>query len=192
MEYRGTFGDRDAEMTVRLTYTSPNDKRFEVLSQSGTKFILEHIFKRLLQEERDAANEENRQRTALSSKNYDFTLASFENSSEASQYVLNVIPKTDNKYLYRGKIWVDAKDFAVTRIEAEPAKSPSFWIKKSEINHKYQKVDNFWLPAENKTESWIRLGGHATLTIEYQSYTITGTAPLQASDKIINTSRLVQ
>jgi outer membrane lipoprotein-sorting protein len=192
MEYRGTFGDRDAEMTVRLTYTSPNDKRFEVLSQSGTKFILEHIFKRLLQEERDAANEENRQRTALNSKNYDFTLASFENSPEAPQYVLNVIPKTDNKYLYRGKIWVDAKDFAVTRIEAEPAKSPSFWIKKSEINHKYQKVDNFWLPAENKTESWIRLGGHATLTIEYQSYTITGTAPLQASDKIINTSRLVQ
>jgi hypothetical protein len=192
MEYRGTFGNREAEMTVRLNYTSPNDKKFEVVSESGTKFILEHIFKRLLQEEHDAATEENRQRTALSSKNYDFTLASYEDSSEAPEYVLNVIPKTDNKYLYRGKIWVDATDFAVTRIEAEPAKSPSFWIKKSEINHKYQKVDNFWLPAENKTESWIRLGGYALLVIEYKSYKLTDTAPLQASDKTLNTSRLVQ
>ncbi len=183
MEYRGTFGDRDAEMTVRLSYTSPNDKQFVVVSQSGTKFILEHIFKRLLQEERDAANEENRQRSALTSGNYDFTLAAFEDSPDAPQYVLNVIPKTDNKYLYRGKIWVDAKDFAVTRIEAEPAKSPSFWIKKSEINHKYQKVDNFWLPAEIKTESWIRLGGYALLVIEYKEYKLTETAPLEASDK---------
>ena len=192
MEYRGTFGNRDAEMTVRLNYTSPNDKKFDVISQSGTKFILEHIFKRLLQEEHDAATEENRQRTALSSKNYHFSLATFEDSPSGPQYVLNVIPKTDNKYLYRGKIWVDAKEFAVTRIEAEPAKSPSFWIKKSEINHKYQKVDNFWLPAENKTESWIRMGGHALLVIEYQSYTLTDTAPLEASGKTLNTSRLVQ
>ncbi len=187
MEYRGPFGNRDAEMTVSLVYTSPSDKQFVVLSQSGTKFILDHIFKRLLQEERDAANEENRQRTALSSRNYDFTLADIEDSPNTPQYVLNVIPKTDNKYLYRGKIWVDAKDFAVTRIEAEPAKSPSFWIKKSDIRHKYEKVDNFWLPAENKTESWIRLGGYALLTIEYNNYKLTDTAPIEASDKKLQT-----
>jgi outer membrane lipoprotein-sorting protein len=192
MEYRGPFGNRDAEMTVSLSYTSPNDKKFVVLSQSGSKFILDHIFKRLLTEERDAANEDNRQRTALNSKNYDFSLAGFENSPVAPQYVLNVIPRTDNKYLYRGKIWVDAKDFAVTRIEAEPAKSPSFWIKKSEINHKYQKVDNFWLPAENKTESWIRVGGSALLVIEYKTYTLTETVPLQAADKSLSTSHIVQ
>src|SRR5580658_1266729 len=54
MQYRGTFGNRDAEMTVRLNYTSPDEKKFEIVSQSGTKFILEHIFKRLLQEESDA------------------------------------------------------------------------------------------------------------------------------------------
>jgi len=192
MQYRGAFGNRDAEMTVRLNYTSPNEKKFEVLSQSGNKFILEHIFRRLLQEESNAATEENRQRTALSSKNYDFTLAAFEDSPDAPQYVLNVVPKTDNKYLYRGKIWVDAKDFAVTRIEAEPAKSPSFWIKKSQINHRNQKVDNFWLPAENRTENWIRLGGYALLTIEYKDYTLTDTAPLEASDKNVTSSGFAQ
>jgi hypothetical protein len=192
MQYRGPFGSKDAEMTVSLTYNSPNEKKFVVLSQSGAKFILDHIFKRLLEEERAASNEENRQRTALSSRNYNFTLAGYEDSPEAPQYVLNVIPKTENKYLYRGKIWVDAKDFAVTRIEAEPAKNPSFWIKKCEINHKYQKVDNFWLPAQNKSQSWIRLGGNALLTIDYQEYKLTDTAPLQASDDPTTKLRVAQ
>lgn len=146
----------------------------------------------MLVEEREASNEENRRRTALGARNYNFILASFDDSTEAPQYVLNVIPKKENKYLYRGKIWVDAKDFAVTRIEGEPAKSPSFWIKKTEISHKYRKLDNFWLPAENKTESWIRLGGSALLTIEYKTYTFTETAPLEASDKNLDSSGFEQ
>jgi hypothetical protein len=179
MEYHGTFGNRDAEMTVSLTYASPDKKEFTILSQSGSKFIVDHILKRLLSEEKEASTEENRQRAALSAKNYDFSLAGVEGSPEAPQYMLNVIPKSDNKYLYRGRIWVDAKDFAVTRIEAEPAKNPSFWIKKSEIKHRYQKVDGFWLPLENRSESWIRLGGHALLLIEYKDYRLTEIAPLK-------------
>jgi outer membrane lipoprotein-sorting protein len=192
MHYSGPFGDRNAEMTVSLTYISPNEKKFEILSQSGTKFILDHIFKRLLDEEKAASNEQNRLRTALTSRNYDFTLAGYEDSPDSPQYILNVIPKSENKYLYRGKIWVDAKDFAVTRIEAEPAKNPSFWIKKSSINHKYQKVDNFWLPAQNKTESWIRIGGSALLTIEYTTYKLTDTVPLQASADPTHNVRVAQ
>jgi hypothetical protein len=39
-------------------------------------------------------------------------------------------------------------------------------------------VDSFWLPAQNKTESWIRLGGYALLLIEYKDYTLTDTSPL--------------
>ena len=39
------------------------------------------------------------------------------------------------------------------RIEAEPAKNPSFWIKKTDIHHEYVKVGDFWLPADNKSVS---------------------------------------
>jgi len=37
---------------------------------------------------------------------------------------LAVNPKRDDAYLYRGKVYVDSEDFAVTQIEAEPAKNP--------------------------------------------------------------------
>jgi hypothetical protein len=181
MDYQGFFGHHEAEMVVNVE-ASPDDKRFKVVSEKGSKFIINHVLNKLLEGEKEATNEENRRRTALDTDNYDFTLAGFENSPQGSRYILNVIPKTNNKYLYRGKIWVDAKDFAVCRIEAEPAKSPSFWIKKSEINHRYTKVGDFWLPEENHTESWIRFGGRALLTIDYKDYKITDAARLEATE----------
>ncbi|MFZ0954858.1 MAG: hypothetical protein WAN60_00835 [Candidatus Sulfotelmatobacter sp.] len=182
VQYRGFPSDHDAEMVVHVAFHAPSSKEFTVVSQTGSKFIGDHIFKKLLEGEQEAANEENRRRSALSTENYDFTLSGYEDSPEGGRYVLDLLPKTKNKFLYRGKIWVDANDFAVVRIEAEPAKNPSFWIKKTDIRHKYIKVDGFWLPAENHSESLIRLGGKATLSIEYRDYKIVEAAPLNQPD----------
>jgi len=180
MEYRGFPSNRDAEMVVKVNYRAPNSKEFTVVSQTGSKFIIDHVFKKLLEGELEAAKGDNQRQTRLSSENYDFEFAGYKNTPEGGQYILNLLPKTKNKFLYRGKIWVDAKDFAVARIEGEPGKNPSFWIKKTEIAHKYVKVDDFWLPAENRTQSVIRLGGTASLSIEYQDYKIIEASPLKA------------
>jgi outer membrane lipoprotein-sorting protein len=179
VKYQGILGTREAEAVVTFNYASPGDREFTVVSETGSKFILEHVIKGLLEGEKESGTEENRKRTAMNASNYNFTLDEDETAREATQYVLNVSPKNDNKFLYRGKIWVDARDFALTRIDAEPAKSPSFWVKRSDVHHRYEKVDDFWLPAENKTESWIRLGGHALLSIEYKQYKITEATALE-------------
>jgi len=180
MQYRGFPSDHDAEMVVTVSFHAPNSKEFSVVSQTGSKFIIDHVFKKLLEGEEEAAKGDNRHQTALTRDNYDFELAGYETTPEGGQYILNLLPKTKNKFLYRGKIWVDAQDFAVVRIEGEPGKNPSMWIKKTEIAHKYVKVNNFWLPAENHTESRIRLGGVATLSIEYKDYKIIKAIPFNA------------
>jgi outer membrane lipoprotein-sorting protein len=184
MQYRGFPSDRDAEMVVKVSYRAPDSKEFSVVSQSGSKFILDHVFKRLLESEREAAKGENRSQTALTRENYDFELAGYETVSDGGHYILNLLPRTRNKYLYRGKIWVDARDFAVVRIEAEPGKNPSIWIKKTQIAHKYVKINDFWLPGENRTESLIRLGGKASLSIEYRDYKIIKAAPAGVADEV--------
>jgi hypothetical protein len=173
LSYRGFPGDRDAEMTVEATYDRPSTKSFRVISQTGSKLIVDRVFKRLLESEKEAAEPEMHARTQLNRDNYDIALIGFESSDKGSQYVLAVYPKTRSKYLYRGKVWVDGTDFAVTRIDAEPAQNPSFWTKKNEIHHEYMKVQNFWLPRRNESVSYIRLGGRATLTIEYDNYRVT-------------------
>jgi hypothetical protein len=68
----------------------------------------------------------------------------------------------------------------VVRIVAEPAKSPSFWVKKSVIEHNYTKVNSFWFPTHSRTESAIRLNGLADLAIEYKDYKILEAGPITA------------
>jgi hypothetical protein len=170
LAYRGFPSDRDAEMTVEAIFDSPSTKNFKIISQSGSKLIIERVFKRLLDSEKEAAEPEIHARTLLNPENYDIALVGYEKSGASGQYVLEVYPKAKSKYVYRGKVWVDGTDFAVTRIDAEPALNPSFWTKKNEIHHQYTKIQNFWLPQRNESVSYIRLGGRATLTIEYNNY----------------------
>jgi hypothetical protein len=87
-------------------------------------------------------------------------------------FVLQAEPRRKNKFLFRGLVWVDAGDYAVARIDGEPAKNPSFWISKTTIYHRYLKVGDFWLPAQNVSRTEVLLGGTATLSIEYQDYTV--------------------
>jgi hypothetical protein len=188
LTYIGFPGNREAEMTVEAAYDSPSTKRFQIISQSGSNLIISRVFKRLLESEKEAAEPEMHARTLLNRDNYDLALIGFEPSEPGGQYVLAVYPKTRSKYLYRGKVWVDGTDFAVTRIDAEPAQNPSFWTKKSEIHHEYMKVQDFWLPRRNESVSYIRLGGRATLTIEYKDYRVrdsrlSGNAPKAVSSE---------
>ena len=183
LSYRGFPGDRDAEMTVAATYDSPSTKSFKVMSQTGSKLIIDRVFKRLLESEKEAAEPDMHARTLLNRDNYNIAMIGFESSDKGSQYVLAVYPKTKSKYLYRGKVWVDGTDFAVTRIDAEPAQNPSFWTKKSEIHHEYVKVQDFWLPRRNESVSYIRLGGRATLTIEYNNYRVVDSRESRNSTK---------
>jgi hypothetical protein len=83
-----------------------------------------------------------------------------------------VEPIVASKFLYRGKIWVDARDFAVAKIEAEPAKNPSMWISRTEIAFTSAKTGDFWLPEQNRSETKVRIGGSAVLTIDYGSYQV--------------------
>jgi hypothetical protein len=174
VDYRGFPGNRSAEMVVNVKYLSPSSKDFVVQSSTGSTLIVDRVFKKLLEAETEALAAENQRHSAISPDNYRFTLIGFENAPAGAAYVLEVEPRTKDKFLYRGKMWVDAKDFAVVRLEVQPAKNPSFWTKSTEIEQVYKKVGDFWLPASNRSVTTIRLGGHAELTILYKDYKITG------------------
>jgi hypothetical protein len=177
LEYHGFPGSRSAEMTVDVMFRAPGTKEFSIQSEKGSHLVIEKVFYKLLESEKEALSEENQARVALNNENYRFALAGYEVMPTGPCYILSVEPLTKNKLLYRGRIWVDAEDFAVVRIEAVPAKSPSFWTKETRIEQAYAKVGDFWLPLSNRSSSTIRLGGHAYFTIDYQDYQITPAAP---------------
>jgi hypothetical protein len=84
-----------------------------------------------------------------------------------------VQPRSNNTFLFRGRIWVDGNDFAITRVEGQPAINPSWWTIKTDFQRSYQKIDHFWLPESNQGETKVRVLGTAVLSIEYRDYEIT-------------------
>jgi hypothetical protein len=178
LTYKGFPGGRTAEMVVNVKYTAPATKEFEIVSATGSKVLIDRVFKKLLQAETEAFEIENQKRIAINQENYELTLVGYENAPGPS-YVLSVKPRTKNKYLFQGKIWVDADQFAVVRIEGEPAKNPSFWIKDTKLETLYVNVNDFWLPAHQHSVTSVRLGGHADFSIEYKDYHLNGASRLE-------------
>ncbi len=179
--YTGFPGRHEADLVVEVRYQSPDTKDFTIISQSGSHFIINRVFKKILETEREAADQRNQASTAPTDQNYRFELLGVEDVEGRPAYVLHLEPKIENRLLYRGRIWVDAADFALCKIDGEPAKRPSIWISNVEVHHRYKKIGEFWLPAENESNTDVRLGGHATLSIHYGDYKVVSEVHAPAS-----------
>jgi outer membrane lipoprotein-sorting protein len=164
---------KKADMVVRINYQAPDKKEFTIVSESGSGAVRDRVFKKLLEAEQESMLQENQRLSAITIENYQFQVSDYEKSDTDEYYVLNAQPRSKNKFLFRGRIWVDAKDFAITRVEGEPAVNPSWWTEKTDFKRRYQKFGDFWLPESNKSETKVRVLGTAVLTIEYRDYQIT-------------------
>jgi len=164
---------KKADLVVRTDYQAPNKKEFTILSESGSGTVRDRVFKKLLEAEQESMREENQRRSAISPENYTFQLSEYQKTDTDEFYVLEAQPRTKNKFLFRGRIWVDAKDFAITRVEGEPAVNPSWWTLKTNFTRSYQKIGDFWLPKSNESETRVRMFGTAVLSVEYHDYQVT-------------------
>ncbi len=169
VEYKG-ITTIDAGMDVEVRFDAASGKTFKIVSQSGSKFLCDKVLKRAVESEKEAADD--KASTALTPANYRFELIGEELLGGRRAYILHVEPLTASKFLYRGRIWVDDADFALVKVEAEPAKNPSMWISRTQIDFTSAKTGDFWLPDQNRSETKVRIGGTAVLTIRYGAYEV--------------------
>ena len=164
---------KKADMVVRINYQAPNRKEFTIVSESGSGTVRDRVFKKLLEAEQESMRAENQQRSAITPENYAFQVSDYKKTDTDEFYVLDAQPRSKNKFLFRGQIWVEAKDFAITRVEGEPAVNPSWWTVRTDFKRRYQKIGGFWLPESNESETKVRVFGTAVLNIEYRNYQVT-------------------
>ncbi len=162
--------NKRAEMTVRMKCDPAGVKTFEVIDESGAGIIRNRVLRKMIEAEAEASQKGEREQTRIIPANYDFNLVGTEVSGDKSSYVLEVNPKTKNKFLIRGRIWVDSDDFAITRVEGQPAKNPSFWVRNVHVVQRYGRVGRFWLPVLNESKAEARIFGSTDVSIEYFDY----------------------
>lgn len=165
------FGKR-ADMTVRFHFQYPGLKKFEVLNEHGSGAIRSRVFRRMLASEVEASRDDLRDATQITPNNYSFRLVGSEDLDGRRSYVLEASPRTKNTYLFRGRIWVDAEDYAIAKIEGSPAQNPSFWIRRTAFVHRYAKFGPFWLAVSNRSETDVLVFGRTDVRIDYSDYRI--------------------
>lgn len=169
-----------AESEVRMTFQAPGKKEFSIISEKGSGLVRQRVFQALLESEVQAAAGTSNRDSSITPANYTFELIGEEDVDGFHTFVVHAIPKRNDKYLFEGKVWIEASEYAIVRIEGHPFKSVSFWIKKVDFVRRYQRIDGFWLPLRDETITDVRLIGRNIFTIDHGSYEINGTTTRKA------------
>ena len=157
-----------AEMLVQVQGDQDGTKHFEIISQEGWGGANKHVLRKMLESETETSRPEMRTSAKLNPQNYDFTLVGTELLGSREAYVLEVHPRRNEKYLFQGRIWVDAEDYALARAEGKPAKKPSFWTKNIHFVQIYQKRGPLWFPLSTQSVTEAHLFGTTDVRIEYR------------------------
>jgi hypothetical protein len=162
--------NKQAEMTVRMSCGADGVKTFQVVSESGSGFVRNHIIRKMIEAEAEASQKGERKESRIIPENYEFRLVGTEPVDGRDSYVLEITPRKPTKFSIRGRIWVDAEDFAIARIEGQPGKNPSMWIRSVNIEQRYGRNGQFWLPSLNHSVAQARIFGATEVVIEYSGY----------------------
>jgi hypothetical protein len=161
---------KHAEMLVHVRGDHDGTKHFEVVSEGGWKAANTHVLRKMLESESETSRPEFRATARLNFANYNFALITAEPVAGRRAYVLEAKPKRKDKYLFEGRIWVDAEDFALVRAEGSPAKNPSFWTKSTHFVQLYQKSGDLWFPFSMHSVTEARIFGKTDVKIAYFDY----------------------
>jgi hypothetical protein len=165
-------GKVHAQKTVRLDYRAPDTKSFVTVSEKGSAVVRHLVLNRLMESEVEAASGKSHRDSSISTANYTFTLLGEQDLGANHCFVVQATPTRHDKYLFDGKVWIDAQDYAVVQIVGHPAKKLSVWVDKADFVRRYQKIGDFWLPLKDETSVHVRLYGRKVLTIDHEQYTI--------------------
>ena len=152
--------DAKSEVVAEVSFVPPNRKSFEILNTRGSgrgTSVVKHILESEAELAKDVTTNE------VSRRNYDFALGGQASVNGRNCYVLSLKPKRDERSLFNGKVFVDAQNYRILKLEGQPSRSPSWWLKTTYITLLFGDVDGLWLPVATNGTSELRMFGRYTL-----------------------------
>ncbi len=171
-ELRNDKGALAARTVVKMEFHAPGTKTFQKVSEQGSRWVRGYVFDRLMKDESEAAAGREKRDSSITPHNYAFRYLGEDPVNGRPCHVVEAIPTRRDKYLFEGKLWIDAQDFAVAKVEGHPAKNPSFWIKRVNWVRQYGRVGGFWLPIKDDTWTEVCIFGKKHLVIDYDDYEV--------------------
>jgi hypothetical protein len=165
--FSGDDSQPKGTVLVEVHFQPPTTKTWEIRKATGSGRA-EKVVKEVLDREVQYAKDP---KVAISRRDYDFRYAGTGDSDHRPCHILQVIPKREDSYLLRGRIWVDRDTYLIHRFEGEPAKNPSWWIKDLKLSATYNEMGGMWLQNTSEGKADVRFVGPHSMTERTLSYT---------------------
>lgn len=153
-----------SKVVAEVEYCPPDRETYSIQERSGSSRG-EQVVRRILDHEAAlvASGPESWSATLLTRDNYTLTNLGESTLDGRSFYLLGITPKRKQKELIAGRAWVDEHTFLIRRIEGELAKSPSWWLKKVNVQLDFSEVSGLWLQTAAEATADVRFSGSQTL-----------------------------
>jgi len=166
---------KHAHLVANVACDPDGTVHFQTVSKEGWNSGNTSL-RQALETESEISRPTTRPRTLVNKDNYAFQMIGTALLNGRIAYVIDVVPRRQEVYLFRGKIWVDAEDYALARIEAQLAKTPSIWIRTVSFTLEFRKSGDYWFPWSSTSTSDVRVFGPTNVNIRFLDY-----SPLSAS-----------
>jgi hypothetical protein len=97
-------GKVHAKDIVQMEYIAPGKKTFVTVAEEGSGVIRNLVLKRLMESEMSAAAGTERHDSSITPANYTFRVLNEDDLDNHHCFVVEAIPKRNDKYLFEGKI----------------------------------------------------------------------------------------
>jgi hypothetical protein len=160
---------KHSHLVANVTCEPDGTMQFQIVSKEGWNSGNSSL-RQALETESEASRPMTRPMTQINKDNYAFQAMGTALLNGRTAYVIDVVPKRQEVYLFRGKIWVDAEDFALARIEGQLAKTPSIWIRTVRFTLEFRKSGEYWFPSLSTSTSDVRVFGPTSVNIQFLDY----------------------
>lgn len=163
-----------AEMLVKTIYRRGSGKSFTVLSQSGSALLRSEVLGTLLDNEKRMSQPGNLETALIDSANYDMKLVSdpLRELDGRDCVAVSLSPRRSSPYLFKGTLWVDARNYGIVQLEGTASKSPFFLAVAAQVSRQYVNVDGFPMATHAKAVSNSAWLGQTVVKVDYTDYEV--------------------
>lgn len=155
-----TKGKVYAQAVVKVQCRAPGEKVFTTDSEQGGP-LSKWVLRKLIGVEVKTAKGKEHRDSSIAPHNYSFQRLGEQQVGPYRCFVVEATPGRNDKYLFRGRIWISQPDFGIVKISREPASKVSFWIERVHFIRQYERIGLFWLPQRDSTVAKVRLSGRS-------------------------------
>ena len=164
LEARNDHFDSGARMEV-WTEGDPSGFHYTVVSEEGSEYIRNRVFRQTLDTERTMWRSGAPDRAALTPANYVFADRGAQPDGLLS---LSVKPRRKDVMLVDGAIFLSPSDGDLVRLEGKLSKAPSFWTRHVDIIRWYKRFAGVRMPVVLESTANVLIAGRSTFRMSYE------------------------